>query len=157
MDYILAYSKSSRRVRELENKLAFTVAKYEKEIAGLKKEILAPKIKFTSKMGQFEKVLQVACMVCNVTPAEVLSKMRRGDIMTARHLVVYLLRHDYALHYAEIGRKLHRDHSTAINSFKQFSNSLEYRREERRIYNTAKELLCITEQVEGLGMEVQSA
>jgi len=68
MDYILAYSKSSRRVRELENKLAYTVAKYEKEIAGLKKEILAPKIKFTSKMGQFEKVLQVACMVCNVTP-----------------------------------------------------------------------------------------
>jgi chromosomal replication initiation ATPase DnaA len=72
-------------------------------------------------------------------------------------LVVYLLRHDYALHYAEIGRRIHRDHSTAINSFKQFSNSLEYRREERRIYNTAKELLCITEQVEGLGMEVQSA
>jgi hypothetical protein len=69
-------------VRELENKLAYTVAKYEKEIASLKKEILAPKIKFTSKMGQFEKVLQVACMVCNVTPAEVLSKMRRGDIMT---------------------------------------------------------------------------
>jgi chromosomal replication initiator protein len=154
MDYILAYSKSSRRVRELENKLAYTVAKYEKEIASLKKEILAPRIKFTSKMGQFEKVLQVACMVCNVTPSEVLSKGRRGDIMTARHLVVYLLRHDYALHYAEIGRRLNRDHSTAINSFKQFSNSLDYRKEERRIYNTAKELLCITEP---FGMEVQSA
>jgi len=148
MDYIQAYSKSSRRVRELENKLAYTVARYEKEIAGLKKEILAPRIKFTSKMGEFEKVLQVACMVCNVTPSEVLSKMRRGDIMVARHLVVYLLRHDFALHYAEIGRRLNRDHSTAINSFKQFGNSLDYRKEERRIYATAKELL---------GMEVQSA
>ena len=148
MDYILAYSKSSRRVRELENKLAYTVSRYEKEIAQLKKEILAPRIKFTSKMGQFEKVLQVCCMVCNVTPSEVLSKCRRGDIMTARHLVVYLLRFDYALHYAEIGRKLNRDHSTAINSFKQFSNSLEYRKEEKRLYNTARELL---------GMEVQNA
>lgn len=148
MDYILAYSKSSRRVRELENKLAYTVSKYEKEIAKLKKEILAPRIKFTSKMGQFEKVLQVCCMVCNVTPTEVLSKCRRGDIMTARHLIVYLLRFDYALHYSEIGRKLNRDHSTAINSFKQFSNSLEYRKEEKRLYNTAKELL---------GMEGQDA
>lgn len=148
MDYIQAYSKSSRRVRELENKLAYTVSKYEKEIAGLKKEILAPRIKFTSKMGQFEKVLQVCCMVCNVTPLEVLSKCRRGDIMLARHLVVYLLRFDYALHYAEIGRRLNRDHSTAINSFKAFSNSLEFRKEERRIYATAKELL---------GMEVKSA
>ena len=148
MDYIQAYSKSSRRVRELENKLAYTVSKYEKEIAGLKKEILAPRIKFTSKMGQFDKVLQVCCMVCNVTPSEVLSKCRRGDIMLARHLVVYLLRFDYALHYAEIGRRLNRDHSTAINSFKAFSNSLEFRKEERRIYATAKELL---------GMEVQNA
>ena len=148
MDYIQAYSKSSRRVRELENKLAYTVSKYEKEIAGLKKEILAPRIKFTSKMGQFDKVLQVCCMVCNVTPLEVLSKCRRGDIMLARHLVVYLLRFDYALHYAEIGRRLNRDHSTAINSFKAFSNSLEFRKEERRIYATAKELL---------GMEVQNA
>ena len=135
-------------MRELENKLAYTVSRYEKEIAQLKKEILAPRIKFTSKMGQFEKVLQVCCMVCNVTPSEVLSKCRRGDIMTARHLVVYLLRFDYALQYAEIGRKLNRDHSTAINSFKQFSNSLEYRKEEKRLYNTARELL---------GMEVQSA
>ena len=135
-------------MRELENKLAYTVSRYEKEIAQLKKEILAPRIKFTSKMGQFEKVLQVCCMVCNVTPSEVLSKCRRGDIMTARHLVVYLLRFDYALQYAEIGRKLNRDHSTAINSFKQFSNSLEYRKEEKRLYNTARELL---------GMEVQNA
>jgi len=150
MDYILAYSKSSRRVRELENKLAYTVAKYEKEIAELKKEILAPKIKFTSKMGQFEKVLQVACMVCNVTPAEVLSKGRRGDIMLARHLIVYILRHDFAMHYAAIGRKLNRDHSTAINSFKQFGYALDYRKEEKRIYATAKELL-------GVGTEVQSA
>lgn len=148
MDYIQAYSKSSRRVRELENKLAYTVSKYEKEISQLKKEILAPRIKFTSKMGQFDKVLQVCCMVCNVTPSEVLSKCRRGDIMLARHLVVYLLRFDYALHYAEIGRRLNRDHSTAINSFKAFSNSLEFRKEERRIYATAKELL---------GMEVQNA
>ena len=135
-------------MRELENKLAYTVSRYEKEIAQLKKEILAPRIKFTSKMGQFEKVLQVCCMVCNVTPSEVLSKCRRGDIMTARHLVVYLLRFDYALQYAEIGRKLNRDHSTAIKSFKQFSNSLEYRKEEKRLYNTARELL---------GMEVQNA
>ena len=154
MDYILAYSKSSRRVRELENKLAYTVAKYEKEIAGLKKQILAPRIKFTSKMGQFEKVLQVCCMVCNVTPAEVMSKDRHGYIMTARHLIVYIMRHDFTLHYAEIGRRLNRDHSTAINSFKAFSNSLEYRKEEKRLYNTAKELLGMSEP---FGTEVQSA
>ena len=154
MDYILAYSKSSRRVRELENKLAYTVAKYEKEIAGLKKEILAPKIKFTSKMGQFEKVLQVACMVCNVTPVEVLSKNRHGYIMTARHLIVYILRHDFTLHYAEIGRKLNRDHSTAMNSFKQFTYMLDYRKEEQRLYATAKELLGMSEP---FNKEVQSA
>ena len=93
-------------------------------------------------------------MVCNVTPAEVMSKDRHGYIMTARHLIVYIMRHDFTLHYAEIGRRLNRDHSTAINSFKAFSNSLEYRKEEKRLYNTAKELLGMSEP---FGTEVQSA
>ena len=51
MDYILAYSKSSRRVRELENKLAYTVSKYEKEIAGLKKRDTSPSHKIYVQNG----------------------------------------------------------------------------------------------------------
>ncbi len=81
-------------------------AKYEQTIARLKNELLNPQIKFTSKMDDFAKVMQSVCLTCDVTPAQILSTSREGDIKDARHLLVYILRQHYGLRYCEIGGRV---------------------------------------------------
>jgi chromosomal replication initiation ATPase DnaA len=109
----------------------------------LKNELLRPQVKFTSKMDDFAKVMQSVCIACDVTPAQLLSTSREGDIKDARHMLVYILRQHYALRYSEIGRRLGRDHSTAINSYQRMSEFLQYDKGVQKIYNTVKELLGI--------------
>jgi chromosomal replication initiation ATPase DnaA len=94
-------------------------------------------------MDDFSKVMQSVCIACDVTPAQLLSTSREGDIKDARHMLVYVLRQHYALRYSEIGRRLGRDHSTAINSYQRMSEFLEYDKGVQKIYNTVKELLGI--------------
>jgi chromosomal replication initiation ATPase DnaA len=118
-------------------------SKYEAEVVRLKNELLRPQVKFTSKMDDFAKVMQSVCIACDVTPAQILSTSREGDIKDARHMLVYILRAHYGLRYSEIGRRLGRDHSTAINSFNVCRDYLEYNREFKKVYNTVKELLGI--------------
>ena len=118
-------------------------SKYEAEVVRLKNELLRPQVKFTSKMDDFAKVMQSVCIACDVTPAQLLSTSREGDIKDARHMLVYVLRQHYALRYSEIGRRLGRDHSTAINSYQRMSEFLEYDKGVQKIYNTVKELLGI--------------
>lgn len=140
-DYLQRYSRAKREYKDLQTRFYSMTAKYEKTIARLKNELLNPQIKFTSKMDDFAKVMQSVCLTCDVTPAQILSTSREGDIKDARHLLVYILRQHYGLRYSEIGRRLGRDHSTAINSYNVSRDYLEYNKDYRRIYNTVKELL----------------
>ena len=118
-------------------------SKYEAEVVRLKNELLRPQVKFTSKMDDFAKVVQSVCIVCDVTPAQLLGISRVADIKDGRHMLVYIMRHHYGLKYSEIGRRLGRDHSTAINSYQIMSEFLEFDRSVQKIYNTVKELLGI--------------
>jgi chromosomal replication initiation ATPase DnaA len=118
-------------------------SKYEAEVLRLKNELLRPQVKFTSKMDDFAKVVQSVCIVCDVTPAQLLGISRVADIKDGRHMLVYIMRHHYGLKYSEIGRRLGRDHSTAINSYQRMSEFLEYDKSVQKIYNTVKELLGI--------------
>ena len=140
-DYLQQYSRAKREYKDLQMRFYSMTAKYEKTIARLKNELLNPQIKFTSKMDDFAKVMQSVCLTCDVTPAQILSTSREGDIKDARHLLVYILRQHYGLRYSEIGRRLGCDHSTAINSYNVSRDYLEYNKDYRRIYNTVKELL----------------
>ena len=140
-DYLQRYSRAKREYKDLQMRFYSMTAKYEKTIARLKNELLNPQIKFTSKMDDFAKVMQSVCLTCDVTPAQILSTSREGDIKDARHLLVYILRQHYGLRYSEISRRLGRDHSTAINSYNVSRDYLEYNKDYRRIYNTVKELL----------------
>ena len=143
LDYISKYARAKREYKELELRFFTMSAKYEKTIARLKNELLNPQIRFTSKMDDFAKVMQSVCLTCDVTPAQILSTSREGDIKDARHMLVYILRAHYGLRYSEIGRRLGRDHSTAINSFNVCRDYLEYNREFKKVYNTVKDLLGI--------------
>ena len=70
-------------------------------------------------------------------------RREQARVRKARHMLVYILRQHYALRYSEIGRRLGRDHSTAINSYQRMSEFLEYDKGVQKIYNTVKELLGI--------------
>ena len=142
-DYLLLYSKARRENKELQMRILSLTSKYEAEVVRLKNELLRPQVRFTSKMDDFAKVMQSICIACDVTPAQLMSTSREGDIKDARHMLVYVLRHHYALRYSEIGRRLGRDHSTAINSYQRMSEFLEFDRSVQKVYNTVKELLGI--------------
>ena len=118
-------------------------SKYEAEVVRLKNELLRPQVKFTSKMDDFAKVVQSVCIVCDVTPAQLLGISRVADIKDGRHMLVYIMRHHYGLKYSEIGRRLGRDHSTVINSYQTMTHYLQYDKVQQKIYNTVKELLGI--------------
>lgn len=142
LDIIEKYARSRREYKELQLRFLTVCSKYEKTIARLKNEILNTKVKFTTKMDDFEKVLQSVCLACDVTPAQILSNSREQDIKDARHMLVYILRAHYGLRYSEIGRRIGgRDHSTAINSFNVCRDYLEYDKDYRKVYNTVKQLL----------------
>ena len=140
-DYLKQYSKAKREYKELELRFQSMTASYEKTIARLKKELLKPRVRFVSKMDDFTKVLQTCCLVCDVTPAQIMGTSRMGDIKDARHLFVYVLRQHYALRYTEIGRRLVRDHATIINSYRVAESYIRYNKDYAKLYNTVKELL----------------
>jgi chromosomal replication initiation ATPase DnaA len=142
-DYLLLYSKARRENKELQMRILLITSKYEAEVVRLKNELLRPQVRFTSKMDDFAKVMQSVCIACDVTPAQLMSTSREGDIKDARHMLVYVLRHHYALRYSEIGRRLGRDHSTAINSYSRMRDFLEFDKSVQKVYNTVKELLGI--------------
>jgi chromosomal replication initiation ATPase DnaA len=142
-DYLQLYSKARRENKELQMRILTITSKYEAEVVRLKNELLRPRVRFTSKMDDFAKVMQSVCIACDVTPAQLMSTSREGDIKDARHMLVYVLRHHYALRYSEIGRRLGRDHSTAINSYSRMRDFLEFDKSVQKVYNTVKELLGI--------------
>jgi len=142
-DYLQLYSRARRENKELQMRILQMTSKYEAEVVRLKNELLRPQVKFTSKMDDFAKVVQSVCIVCDVTPAQLLGISRVADIKDGRHMLVYIMRHHYGLKYSEIGRRLGRDHSTAINSYQIMSEFLEFDRSVQKIYNTVKELLGI--------------
>jgi chromosomal replication initiation ATPase DnaA len=142
-DYLQLYSRARRENKELQMRIIQITSKYEAEVLRLKNELLRPQVKFTSKMDDFAKVVQSVCIVCDVTPAQLLGISRVADIKDGRHMLVYIMRHHYGLKYSEIGRRLGRDHSTVINSYQTMTHYLQYDKVQQKIYNTVKELLGI--------------
>jgi chromosomal replication initiation ATPase DnaA len=142
-DYLQLYSRARRQNKELQMRIIQITSKYEAEVLRLKNELLRPQVKFTSKMDDFAKVVQSVCIVCDVTPAQLLGISRVADIKDGRHMLVYIMRHHYGLKYSEIGRRLGRDHSTVINSYQTMTHYLQYDKVQQKIYNTVKELLGI--------------
>jgi chromosomal replication initiation ATPase DnaA len=142
-DYLQLYSRARRQNKELQMRIIQITSKYEAEVVRLKNELLRPQVKFTSKMDDFAKVVQSVCIVCDVTPAQLLGISRVADIKDGRHMLVYIMRHHYGLKYSEIGRRLGRDHSTVINSYQTMTHYLQYDKVQQKIYNTVKELLGI--------------
>lgn len=65
-----------------------------------------------SRHSTVGRVLSVVCAHYRVTPTDVLSQRRQSEIMEPRHVAMFLARRCTLQSFPQIGRALHRDHTT---------------------------------------------
>jgi chromosomal replication initiation ATPase DnaA len=107
---------------------------YHIQLKALKQEIISPRVNFNDSPNHWKEVLRAVCTVTELTPDEILCPSRKRASLYARHMFNFICRKRLGMAWAEIGRIIHRDHSTAINSVKEFSNILYTDKEVQRQY-----------------------
>jgi chromosomal replication initiation ATPase DnaA len=107
---------------------------YNTQVKALKHEIINPRVNFNDSPNHWKEVLRAVCTVTELTPDEILCPSRKRASLYARHMFNFICRKRLGMAWAEIGRIIHRDHSTAINSVKEFSNILYTDKEVQRQY-----------------------
>jgi len=60
-------------------------------------------------------VIDAACNLWNVDPAELLSACRKTAVVAARQPIMAVLYHEYRMTLADIGDALDRDHTTVLH------------------------------------------
>jgi chromosomal replication initiation ATPase DnaA len=119
---------------------------YNNQVKALKHEIINPRVDFNDTPNHWKEVLRAVCTVSELTPDEILCPSRKRASLYARHMFNFICRKRLGMAWAEIGRIIHRDHSTAINSVKEFSNILYTDKEVQRQY--AKVCVLLNEALE---------
>jgi len=109
-------------------------AEYNNQIKALKREIINPRVDFNDEPNSWREVLRAVCTTTELTPDEILCPSRKRASLYARHMFNFICRKRLGMAWAEIGRIIHRDHSTAINSVKEFTNILYTDKEVQRQY-----------------------
>jgi chromosomal replication initiation ATPase DnaA len=112
-----------------------------REIKKLKDQIVNPRCKINEIDAEWTEAMRVVCIIYDVTPDEILEKVRRQGIMDARHLFCYLCKKHLRMTYLSIGQVLHRDHSTIINSVHVYESLVEYDRTTNKLYVESLSLL----------------
>jgi chromosomal replication initiation ATPase DnaA len=121
-------------------------AEYNNQIKALKREIINPRVDFNDEPNSWREVLRAVCTTTELTPDEILCPSRKRASLYARHMFNFICRKRLGMAWAEIGRIIHRDHSTAINSVKEFTNILYTDKEVQRQY--AKVCVLLNEALE---------
>lgn len=125
-NYLLAYAQAKQKVAYLERHLESLLNKHEQEIALLKAELLAPVVDMrTAKPGSLTMLMQSVCLICDITPGQLMSPQRKRNFVTARHLFFYLGRYELKLPWVRLGNFLMRDHSTVIHGCKHYGQLLD--------------------------------
>jgi len=109
-------------------------AEYNNQIKALKREIINPRVDFNDNPNSWKEVLRAVCTTTELTPDEILCPSRKRASLYARHMFNFVCRKRLGMAWAEIGRIIHRDHSKAINSVKEFTNILYTDKEVQRQY-----------------------
>ncbi len=69
-----------------------------------------------------DRILNVVAANYGVTVEDIKGTKRNANIATARHMAIYLMRHNTELSLTEIGKIFSRDHSTTISSLKKIED-----------------------------------
>ena len=111
------------------------------KIQSLRKEIINPRIDFNDSPNHWKEVLRAVCTVTELTPDEILCPSRKRSKLFARHMFNYICRKRLVMGLTEIGNISHRDHSTIINSVREFGNIMWSDKEVQRQYGKVTVLL----------------
>ena len=125
----LAYNVSTS-VRELEGvliSLLFQSSIDKKEITiDLAKELIDKFVKNSAREMSIEYIQKVVCDYFSVPVSVMLSKTRKGNVVAARHISMFLSRKHTHESLAVIGSKCgNKDHATVLHACKSVKNSYE--------------------------------
>jgi len=135
-----------QEVKRLRFLLMDVQSEYQNQVKALKHEIIAPRVDFNDAPSHWKEVLRAVCTVSELTPDEILCPSRKRSKLFARHMFNFICRKRLNMGLTEIGRISHRDHSTVINSVKEFTNILYTDKEVQRQY--AKVCVLLNEALE---------
>jgi chromosomal replication initiator protein len=125
----LAYNINSS-VRELEGALISLIARSsitKQEITlDLAKDMIDKFVKSNTKEISIEYIQKVVCDYFNIPIDTMLSKTRKGDVVAARHISMFLSRKHTQSSLATIGSKCgNKDHATVLHACRSVQNSCE--------------------------------
>lgn len=129
-----------QEIRRLRLTIANLQTSHTQEIKRLKDEILRPRCDINNIEADWTDAMRVVCQIYDVTPDEVVSQNRKQHIVYTRHMFCYLCRKHLKMTFAGIGYKLHRDHSSIINSVNVCADLIKY---DRIINNNYKKALSL--------------
>lgn len=130
-----------QEVKRLKGVIAEINQKRFEEVKRLKQEIINPRCKINEIDAEWTEAMRVVGIIYDVTPDVIIDKIRKQNIMDARHLFCYLCRKHLKMTYLAIGNILHRDHSTIINSVQVYDDLIKYDRTTNKLYVDALSLL----------------
>ena len=130
-----------QEIKRLKGVIAELNQSHIRDIKELKEQIVRPKIKINELDAEWTEAMRVVAIVYDVTPDAIVDKVRTQNIMDARHLFCYLCRKHLKMTYLSVGKILHRDHSTIINSVQVYESLIEYDRTSNKLYVEALSLL----------------
>ena len=86
-----------------------------------------------------EEILEIIAEECGVNVNDVMKKVRKSELVKARHMYSAILRKYYGFSYPKIGEIMDKDHTTIIHSVDTFRNRYineeDYRDLTNKIYN----------------------
>ncbi len=127
LDYIATNIKNN--IRELEGALNIlaTFSKLQKKEITLDvaKKLLKNIISPSPKISTFKKILKIVAEFYDVKEEEILSNLRRKEVLKPRHIIMYLLRNEMNYSYPAIAQKFGgKDHTTVIHACEKIKKEL---------------------------------
>jgi chromosomal replication initiator protein len=127
LDYIASNIKNN--IRELEGALNIlsNFSKLQKQEIDLEtaKKLLKTIISPTPKISTFKKILKIVSEFYDVKEEDILSNIRRKEILKPRHIIMYLLRTELNYSYPAIAQKFGgKDHTTVIHACEKIKKEL---------------------------------
>jgi chromosomal replication initiator protein len=127
LEYIASNIKNN--IRELEGALNIlsTFSKFHKKEITLEtaKKLLKNIISPIPKISTFKKILKIVSEFYDVKEEDILSNLRRKEILKPRHIIMYLLRNEMNYSYPAIAQKFGgKDHTTVIHACEKIKKEL---------------------------------
>jgi len=130
-----------QEIRRLKGVIAELNQSRIREIKQLKDQIINPRCKINEIDAEWTEAMRVVCIIHDVTPDQVIDKVRTQCITDARHLFCYLCKKHLKMTYLSVGQILHRDHSTIIHSVQTYEDLITYDKAINQSYTEALSLL----------------